>query len=59
MLDGIVRSRRIIDARNCLDSEKWIAAGWDYRALGRTKQVAAVAGTRERFAATSTDLALV
>lgn len=26
---------RIIDGRNCLDPERWRAAGWTYRALGR------------------------
>jgi UDPglucose 6-dehydrogenase len=32
---GIVAHRRIIDGRNCLPAEKWIAAGWTYRGLGR------------------------
>ncbi len=59
LLDGIVRSRRIIDARNCLDQATWVAAGWQYRALGRTPQVAAVADVRERLAATSGDFAMV
>ncbi|MCW2762919.1 MAG: ugd [Marmoricola sp.] len=31
----IVRDRRVLDGRNCLDPEKWRAAGWSYRALGR------------------------
>jgi len=31
----IVRDRRVVDGRNCLDPEKWRAAGWSYRALGR------------------------
>jgi len=26
----------IIDGRNALDREKWLAAGWKFRALGRT-----------------------
>ena len=30
-----VRQRIIIDARNALDPERWRAAGWTYRALGR------------------------
>jgi UDPglucose 6-dehydrogenase len=34
-LDGVVRQRNIIDGRNCLDSEKWNAAGWVYRGVGR------------------------
>jgi UDPglucose 6-dehydrogenase len=31
----IVRDRRVLDGRNCLDPEKWRSAGWSYRALGR------------------------
>ena len=34
-LDGVVRQRNIIDGRNCLDREKWRAAGWSYRGVGR------------------------
>jgi UDPglucose 6-dehydrogenase len=34
-LVNIVRRRRIIDGRNCLDPEKWRAAGWVYRGVGR------------------------
>jgi UDPglucose 6-dehydrogenase len=34
-LAGRVRHRRILDGRNALDPEKWRAAGWRYRALGR------------------------
>lgn len=30
-----VTSRRILDGRNVLDAEKWRAAGWTYRGLGR------------------------
>ncbi|CAN7470746.1 UDP-glucose/GDP-mannose dehydrogenase family protein [Arthrobacter sp. LjRoot78] len=30
-----VESPRILDGRNVLDSEKWRAAGWTYRGLGR------------------------
>ncbi len=26
---------RVLDGRNCLDPERWRAAGWTYRALGR------------------------
>jgi UDPglucose 6-dehydrogenase len=58
LLDGVVRTRRIIDARNCLDQAKWLAAGWQYRALGRTPAVAAVADVRERLAAASGDFAM-
>ena len=34
-LAGIVRERRIIDGRNCLDPTRWIEAGWQYRGFGR------------------------
>jgi UDPglucose 6-dehydrogenase len=34
-LDGVVRSKKLIDGRNCLDPEQWRAAGWSYRGLGR------------------------
>jgi UDPglucose 6-dehydrogenase len=30
-----VASRRILDARNALDPQRWADAGWEYRALGR------------------------
>ncbi|MFD6398398.1 UDP-glucose dehydrogenase family protein [Nocardia sp. NPDC060249] len=33
-LDPVVRSRSIIDGRNCLDSTTWRAAGWVYAGLG-------------------------
>jgi UDPglucose 6-dehydrogenase len=57
-LNDVVRTRRIIDARNCLDRATWVAAGWQYRALGRTPQVAAVAEVGERMAAASGDFAM-
>ena len=31
----LVKTPRIIDGRNTLDREKWRAAGWDFKALGR------------------------
>ncbi len=31
----LVAARRIIDGRNLLDVERWVAAGWTLRALGR------------------------
>ena len=31
----VVRQQTLIDARNALDVERWRAAGWTYRALGR------------------------
>lgn len=34
-LRKVARGRVIIDARNTLDPEPWLAAGWDFRALGR------------------------
>ncbi|TDD14484.1 UDP-glucose dehydrogenase family protein [Nonomuraea diastatica] len=34
-LGAVVATRRIVDGRNCLDSEMWRSAGWHYRALGR------------------------
>jgi UDPglucose 6-dehydrogenase len=34
-LGEIVTHKRIVDGRNALDPEKWRAAGWTYRALGR------------------------
>jgi hypothetical protein len=30
-----VAERNIVDGRNALDPERWRAAGWHYRALGR------------------------
>ena len=34
-LAAVVRNRRVIDGRNCLDDVAWRSAGWDYRAYGR------------------------
>ena len=34
-LEAVIRSKRIIDARNCLDPQPWRAAGWNYRGFGR------------------------
>jgi UDPglucose 6-dehydrogenase len=33
-LKGKVKSTNIIDGRNALDRNRWIAAGWNFRALG-------------------------
>jgi UDPglucose 6-dehydrogenase len=33
-LDSVVRGRRIIDGRNCLDKEAWRTAGWTFRGVG-------------------------
>ena len=35
LLAGMVRTPRILDARNVLDIDTWRAAGWTVRALGR------------------------
>ena len=34
-LGDVVASKRVIDGRNCLDAQAWLAAGWSYRGLGR------------------------
>ncbi|MGC0365723.1 UDPglucose 6-dehydrogenase [Rhodococcus sp. 27YEA15] len=34
-LAALVRSRSIVDARNCLDPAQWRDAGWTYRGMGR------------------------
>ncbi|MCU1470871.1 MAG: tuaD [Glaciihabitans sp.] len=34
-LAGLVRGTRVLDGRNCLDAQRWSAAGWTYRGLGR------------------------
>ena len=31
----IVKQKRVLDGRNALDRDAWVAAGWAYRALGR------------------------
>jgi UDPglucose 6-dehydrogenase len=31
----VVARKRIVDGRNALDRDTWVAAGWTYRALGR------------------------
>lgn len=41
-LGSLVAERRVIDGRNCLPVAHWIAAGWQYRSLGRPAAV----GTR-------------
>ncbi|MBW8482046.1 UDP-glucose dehydrogenase family protein [Actinomadura parmotrematis] len=35
-LAGVVAHRRIVDGRHVLDAAHWRAAGWEYRALGRS-----------------------
>ena len=34
-LASLVKTPRIIDGRNALDRDKWVAAGWTFHALGR------------------------
>lgn len=36
-LASVTQSKRIIDARNCLDPQLWRAAGWNYRDFGRPR----------------------
>jgi UDPglucose 6-dehydrogenase len=36
-LGSLVRGRNVLDGRNALDSARWQAAGWTYRALGRPR----------------------
>jgi UDPglucose 6-dehydrogenase len=31
----VVKQKRVLDGRNALDRDAWLAAGWAYRALGR------------------------
>lgn len=59
VLGKVVRYRRIIDARNCLNPDRWVAAGWDYRGLGRSPRVAAVSDPGERYAASARDFVRV
>ncbi|XVQ10659.1 UDP-glucose dehydrogenase family protein [Spirillospora sp. CA-255316] len=35
-LAEVVRHKRIVDGRHALDAAQWRAAGWEYRALGRS-----------------------
>jgi UDPglucose 6-dehydrogenase len=34
-LGAVVRERNVVDGRNALDVDRWRAAGWRVRALGR------------------------
>jgi UDPglucose 6-dehydrogenase len=34
-LGTLAAARRVIDGRNCLDARAWMAAGWQYRGMGR------------------------
>jgi UDPglucose 6-dehydrogenase len=33
-LADVMRSKRIVDGRNCLDPQVWREAGWAYRGFG-------------------------
>ncbi|MER5636964.1 UDP-glucose/GDP-mannose dehydrogenase family protein [Kitasatospora sp. NPDC002227] len=35
VLGAVVAERRVLDGRNVLDADRWRAAGWSYRAMGR------------------------
>ena len=48
-LAAIVRSRVVVDGRNCLDGEHWSAAGWRYHALGRRTGAVALAEGSARY----------
>jgi UDPglucose 6-dehydrogenase len=37
VLGGLVRNRHMLDGRNALDADRWRAADWTYRALGRPR----------------------
>ena len=39
----LVRTRIILDGRNVLDADRWRAAGWEYRGMGRSKPPTTVA----------------
>jgi UDPglucose 6-dehydrogenase len=36
-LGDLVRAKNMLDGRNALDPQRWRAAGWSYRALGRPR----------------------
>jgi UDPglucose 6-dehydrogenase len=36
VLDGVVAVKMLLDGRNALDANRWRAAGWTYRGLGRS-----------------------
>ncbi|MHD0300604.1 UDP-glucose dehydrogenase family protein [Rhodococcus qingshengii] len=35
VVEPVVRQKKLIDGRNCLNPAQWRAAGWSYRGLGR------------------------
>jgi len=34
-LEPVMRKKCVVDARNCLEPQRWRAAGWSYRGFGR------------------------
>lgn len=43
-LGALVRNKRVLDGRNALDGAAWRAAGWSFRALGRSETPRGTAG---------------
>ncbi len=43
MMGFLVAHKRVVDGRHALDADKYRAAGWEYRALGRPAEVRTVA----------------
>lgn len=43
MMGYLVAHKRVVDGRHALDADKYRAAGWEYRALGRPAEVRTVA----------------
>ncbi|WP_319593275.1 UDP-glucose/GDP-mannose dehydrogenase family protein [Georgenia ruanii] len=46
-----VEYRRIVDARNALDPQRWADAGWAYRGMGRPAPTATIPASVERLIA--------
>lgn len=36
-IGGLVAGRKLLEGRNALDVDRWVAAGWDVKALGRPR----------------------
>ncbi len=36
-IGGLVASKKLLEGRNALDVDRWVAAGWDVKALGRPR----------------------
>lgn len=50
-LGQLLKERRIIDGRNCLEPAAWRDAGWLYRALGRPELRQALSSSTGRVSA--------